>query len=306
MKKKIKLFFLYENLFLGSEEKEVLLNLIEELNLAKLPIINLPENSDKEEIPQVKPLIVFYKDKYFLNIDEKEYETLKGLYLLEFREEDFLLTFDELIDFLKRKYKIEKNFKDFFGIKNWTYIEKREEEIFLMKRGFYSLYFLEKELKRKIKIRKDYYFNILIVCTGNTCRSPMAKGILENFLKDYPVFIYSAGTSALKNSPPSSYAERALKEIGIDITNHRSQQVNKEMALKADLILCAERNHVYYLLTLCPECKDKTFLIKGYPEKNGEDLLDPIGLDYEVFLKVRDELIVALKKVEKDIKERFD
>ncbi len=306
MKKKIKLFQLYENLLLGSEEEKVLLNLIEELNLAQLPIINLPKDSDKEELPQIKPLIIFYEDKYLLNIDEKEYKTLKGLYLLEFREEDFLLTPNELIDFLKRKYKIEKNFKDLSEIKNWTYIEKRKEEIFLMKRGFYSLYSLEKELKRKIKIRKDYCFNILIVCTGNTCRSPMAKGILENYLKDYPVFIYSAGTSALKNSPPSSYAEKALREIGIDITNHRSQQVDKKMVFQADLILCAEKNHVYYLETLYPECKDKVFLIKGYPKKNGEDLLDPIGLDYEVFLRVRDELLVALKKVERDIKERFD
>ncbi|MEO0096917.1 MAG: low molecular weight protein arginine phosphatase [candidate division WOR-3 bacterium] len=306
MKKRIKLFQLYENFLLGSEEKEVLLNLIEELNLTKLPIINLLEKSDKEEILPIKPLIIFYKDKYFLNIDEKEYKTLRGLYLLEFREEDFLLTVKELIDFLKRKYKIEKNFKELFEIKNWTYVEKREEEIFLMKHGFYSLYFLEKELGKRIKIKKDYYFNILIVCTGNTCRSPMAKGILENYLKDYPVFIYSAGTQALKNSPPSSYAEKALREIGIDISNHRSQQVNKKMVWQADLILCAEKNHIYYLESLYPEFKDKIFLIKGYPERKGEDLLDPIGLDYDVFLKVRDELIGALKKVEKDIKERFN
>ncbi len=306
MKKKIKLFYLYENFLLGSEEKEVLNSLIEELNLAKLPIINLPEGLNKEKFPKVKPLVIFYKDKYFLNIDEKAYETLKGLHLLEFREEDFLFSVNEFIDFLKRKYKIEKNFKDVSEIKNWTYVEKREEEIFLMKHGFYSLYFLEKEFKKRIKIRRDYCFNILIVCTGNTCRSPMAKGILEEYLKNYPVFIYSAGTQALRNSPPSSYAQKALREIGIDISNHLSQQVNKKMVWQADLILCAEKNHIYYLETLYPEFKDKIFLIKGYPERNGEDLLDPIGLDYEVFLKVRDELIVALKKVEEDIKERFD
>lgn len=304
MKKRIKLFQLYENLLLGSE-KEVLLNLIEELDLSKLPIITFPEEDDKKEFPNIKPLIIFYKDKYFLNVNEKEYAGLKELYFLEFREEDFLISPKELIGFLKRKYKIEKNFKELSKIKNWTYVEKRDNQIFLIKRGCYSLYFLEKELEKRIKIGNNYCFNILIVCTGNTCRSPMAKGILESYLKDYPVFIYSAGTSALINSPPSSYAEKALKEMGIDISNHRSQQVDEKMVRQADLILCAEKNHLYYLETFYPEFKDKIFLIKGYPYKNGEDLLDPIGLDYDVYLRVRDELKVALEKVAKDIKERF-
>ncbi|MCX7836676.1 MAG: low molecular weight protein arginine phosphatase [candidate division WOR-3 bacterium] len=305
MKKRIKLLQLYENLLLGGE-KEVLLNLIEELKLSNLPILILPEENNKKEFPKIKPLIIFYKNEYFLNIDEKEYENLKGLYFLEFREEDFLISLKELIDFLKRRYKIEKNFKELSKIKNWSYIEKRDDEVFYMKRGSYSLYFLEKELGKRIKIRKDNYFNILIVCTGNTCRSPMAKGILENYLKDYPVFIYSAGTSALRNSPPSSYAEKALKEIGIDISNHRSQQINEKMVWQADLILCAERNHIYYLETFYPEFKDKIFLIKGYPNKDGEDLLDPIGLDYDVYVRVREELKAALKKVAEDIKERFN
>ncbi|MEO0112156.1 MAG: low molecular weight protein arginine phosphatase [candidate division WOR-3 bacterium] len=306
MKKEVKLIKLYENLLLGSKEKEVLLNLLAELNLTQLPILQVIKDNEQENFFPIKPLVIFYADEYFLNIDKKERETLKGLYFLEFREEDFLISANELINFLKKKYKVEKNFKDLSKIKNWTYIEKKEEEIFLMKRGYHSLYSLEKELKRKIKIKRDYWFNILIICTGNTCRSPMAKGILENYLKDYPVFIYSAGTTALKNSPPSSYAEKALKEIGIDISDHRSRQVDEKMVVQADLILCAEKNHIYYLETFYPEYKDKIFLIKGYPNKNGEDLLDPIGLDYDVYLRVRDELMIALKNVAEDIKERFD
>jgi len=303
--KKIILLKVKDNLLIGSEKEEDLQELEKELNLNDLPIITLTKEP-LEELKELEPLIILHRNQYFFNLSEKDTSLLERYYFLEYREKDFLLDFSELVNFLKKRYKVEKNFKEPFKIKNWTHIKIDNDIIYLLKRGSFSLYALETKLKRKIKISKDYWFNILVVCTGNTCRSPMAKGILETYLKDYPVFIYSAGTQALNNSPPSSYAEKALKEIGIDISGHLAKSVSEDMVKEADLILCAEKNHYYYLTALFPECEDKLFLIKGYPQKNGEDLFDPIGLDYNAFLKVRDELLVALKNVSEDIKERFN
>uniref|UniRef100_A0A7V5XZD9 Phosphotyrosine protein phosphatase I domain-containing protein n=1 Tax=candidate division WOR-3 bacterium TaxID=2052148 RepID=A0A7V5XZD9_UNCW3 len=302
--KKITLLKVEDNLLIGSEKEEDLQKLKRELNLNELPIITF-KKEPLEELKAASPLIIFYHNQYFFNLEKETVPLLKNYYFLEYREKDFLFSFSELVNFLKKRYRIEKNFKEPFKIKNWTHI-KIDNDIYLLKRGSLSLYTLEKKLKRRIKLSKDYWFNILVVCTGNTCRSPMAKGILETYLKDYPVFIYSAGIKALNNSPPSSYAEKALKEIGIDISGHLAKSISEEMVKEADLVLCAEKNHYYYLNSLFAEYEDKIFLIKGYPQKNGEDLFDPIGLDYDAFLKVRDELMVALKNVSEDIKERFN
>ncbi|MEO0135439.1 MAG: hypothetical protein ABIK59_04020, partial [candidate division WOR-3 bacterium] len=63
MKKEVKLIKLYENLLLGSKEKEVLLNLLAELNLTQLPILQVIKDNEQENFFPIKPLVIFYADE---------------------------------------------------------------------------------------------------------------------------------------------------------------------------------------------------------------------------------------------------
>ena len=142
-------------------------------------------------------------------------------------------------------------------------------------------------------------FRIMFVCTGNTCRSPMAAGGLRKLLdnkniKDVEVF--SAGTAAAMGFPATAYAIEASKIWEADITNHRSQPLAGEIIDRADLILTMEPYHCDEVIRMRQEAARKTYLLKNYPEKgcSGESVDDPIGspLDMynQTFLEIGEEL----------------
>ena len=89
--------------------------------------------------------------------------------------------------------------------------------------------------------------NILMVCTGNICRSPMAEGLLRQLLdrkSGVPrARIVSAGTYGLDGEPAAPFAIQAASEMGVDITGHRARSLDREMVLRADLILAMEPFH---------------------------------------------------------------
>ena len=89
--------------------------------------------------------------------------------------------------------------------------------------------------------------NILMVCTGNICRSPMAEGLLRQQLSQqsgHPrARVHSAGTHGLDGEPAAPYAIQAAAEMGADITAHRARSLDREMVLGADLILVMEPFH---------------------------------------------------------------
>ncbi len=171
--------------------------------------------------------------------------------------------------------------------------------------GEVGIYAIEEAIGEKIKISKELFFSVLIVCTGNTCRSPMAKGILETMLKEERVFIYSGGSNGLKNSPASENAQRVVKTFGGDISRHLSQPLTPEMIQGADLILTMEKRHLLKVREMVPKAVYKTFMLSSYPEREGKDIIDPIGLSYETFFEIGKEMAVYLKKVAQEIKERL-
>ena len=88
--------------------------------------------------------------------------------------------------------------------------------------------------------------NILIVCIGNICRSPMAEGLLKQALTASgkgDCLVSSAGLGALIGRPPDKKACQLMLEKDLDISGHRARQLNKDMIRKADLVLVMESSH---------------------------------------------------------------
>ncbi|MGI5849400.1 MAG: low molecular weight protein arginine phosphatase [Christensenellales bacterium] len=150
--------------------------------------------------------------------------------------------------------------------------------------------------------------NILFVCTGNTCRSPMAEELADDavdrstHLKD--IVFGSAGTFACESAPASQEAIEVMQEVGLDIEKHKSCQFNKELALWADIILAMESRHIEEMQAMAPEQEHKmhTLLgfaagIDGYPGESGYDITDPYREPIEEYRKARNQIAQAIDKV---------
>lgn len=125
-------------------------------------------------------------------------------------------------------------------------------------------------------------FVILFVCTGNTCRSPMAEGALKNLLsKKRPgrFEVVSAGTMGASGYPATMYAIEAAKIWDADISKHQSQPLTHGLIERADLILGMSEEHLREVLRMNREAADKTFLFTNFPDpdRHGRGIDDPIG-----------------------------
>jgi glycine hydroxymethyltransferase len=135
---------------------------------------------------------------------------------------------------------------------------------------------------------------VLFVCTGNICRSPMAEGLFRHATKGRNEFrVISAGVGAVDGLPPSEYAVRALRELGIDISKQRSRMLTAELVNEADYIFGMTHSHVDAITLLYPQAAEKTFLLREFDEtleSYENDISDPIGGSYEIYLNCRDQI----------------
>jgi protein-tyrosine phosphatase len=133
--------------------------------------------------------------------------------------------------------------------------------------------------------------NILIICSGNICRSPMADIYLRSRLgpENAAFRVSSAGTLGIEDDLAASAAvDVVAREAGLDLSSHRTQGVNRDNVEDADVILVMEKRHKRYLATLYPAHVRKVHLLSEWVKPGqglsaGEDIFDPVGMETEAF-----------------------
>ncbi|HEU5140686.1 MAG TPA: low molecular weight protein arginine phosphatase [Bacillales bacterium] len=107
--------------------------------------------------------------------------------------------------------------------------------------------------------------NFLFVCTGNTCRSPMAEALLRAKAVDQ-ISVRSAGVFAVDGSSAAGEAVQALSEKGIDFQGHMSRRLDGELARWADVILTMTENHKRSVQSQFPETAGRVYTLREYSD----------------------------------------
>lgn len=146
---------------------------------------------------------------------------------------------------------------------------------------------------------QDGVRRVLVVCTANQCRSPMAEGLIRQRVvaaaSDGQVLVASAGTWAQDGLPATPKAVAVMAEQGIDIGPHRSREVTAGMLAQADLILVMTRGHAESLAAEFPEAAERILLFSALGG-GAHDIADPVGLPAADYRRTATELAGLIER----------
>ncbi|MGI6580413.1 MAG: low molecular weight protein arginine phosphatase [Saccharofermentanales bacterium] len=151
-----------------------------------------------------------------------------------------------------------------------------------------------------MRIENNIQNHILFVCTGNTCRSPMAAAIFNSYAEreNKNWFAISAGLATESGLPVTLEAKLALKAVGINLEDHRSRQLDEKMMKEAKIVLtmtATQRDllHIYY-----PDKAEKIMTVYDFIGMEG-DIRDPYGSSLEIYQETAETLISLMPYIMK-------
>ncbi len=132
-------------------------------------------------------------------------------------------------------------------------------------------------------------FNILMVCTGNICRSPMAEGLqISRLPKNWNglVSVSSAGTHAINGNSAEQNAIVAMEEFEIDLSTHCARLVTKEIVRISDLILVMENSHLNMIKRMVFSGSKKIHMLSKFSmDAKLDDIFDPYGMEVQDYIE---------------------
>lgn len=140
---------------------------------------------------------------------------------------------------------------------------------------------------------------ILFVCSGNTCRSPLAEAIARRLIENAgrkDIEVASAGTSAWEGSPASDGALLVGMERGLDLSTHRSRPLTAQLLRESDLVLVMSPSHLSHVKEIDPGAR--AHLLSGFTSGGeGRAIKDPFGGDLAGYRETVDDLETELAKL---------
>jgi protein-tyrosine-phosphatase len=142
--------------------------------------------------------------------------------------------------------------------------------------------------------------HILVVCTANICRSPMAAGLLQHALAAQPeplrsLRVVSTGIAARTGDRVSENSVLALKKAGIDIAAHRSQPLTQALLDGALVVLCMTGSHRTMIQLQAETPPTHLYLFREFlPSPTDREIPDPYGGPLRVYEQCRDEMVEAI------------
>lgn len=171
-------------------------------------------------------------------------------------------------------------------------VRVRENEFEVLREGVVA----EATLKRLAGVL------ILFVCTGNTCRSPMAEILMRGQLAeklgchveeldDKGIVVMSAGIAAAAGCPPAAEAVEVMRDRGLDLMRHEAQPLTEQLVRHADLIVTMTHSHMQAILDRWPEAADRVAML--LPER--ADVADPIGQPIGAYRRCAEQLETGVR-----------
>jgi L-threonylcarbamoyladenylate synthase len=221
-----------------------------------------------------------------------------------FTNQENITTVEQIIDLFGRKIDLILDSGPIDSTKGSSILDTSTSPPTLIREGDISKSEIEERLGHEIYSDYPRKFVVTFVCTGNICRSPMAEGILKRLIsrtkfKDF-VDINSAGTLNLGESPAALEAIDVSQDYDIDISEHSSTHIRRDMVRRAHLVICLALNHYNYLTRRYPEFKNKIILLKQWQVKQklgNPSVADPIGHNIEFFNRTFKEISNEISRI---------